>query len=186
MKNVLKKLAIVALLLGTSATYANDSKEIVSIIKNVEKGDQITVKDDSGEIIYNNVIANDGNLTQLFDFSKLRKGDYTVEINKDYIIEINTIKVTDESVYIVKSSEEKVFKPVFRPLDNKLIISKIALDARELDVELYYKDELIFSENVEENEDVFNRIYKLDKTNKGFYKAIVKTNERVFVEYFRI
>jgi hypothetical protein len=66
-----------------------------------------------------------------------------------------------------------------------VIISKLALDYPEMEVELYYEDELIHSETVK-GDKTLNRVYKLDKTIKGQYAIIVKTNGRVYSENFRI
>ena len=52
-------------------------------------------------------------------------------------------------------------------------------------VELYYNSELIHSETVK-GEAILNRVYKLDSKLKGDYTAVVKSDNRVFVENFRI
>ena len=54
-----------------------------------------------------------------------------------------------------------------------------------MDVELYFEDELIHSENVE-GKDVLNRVYKLDTTVKDEYTAVIKSNGRVYTKNFRI
>ena len=55
-----------------------------------------------------------------------------------------------------------------------------------MNVKLYYDGELIFSENVKEEAEILNRVYRLDETNPGAYKAVIKTNDRVYTENFRI
>jgi len=54
-----------------------------------------------------------------------------------------------------------------------------------MEVELYYGNELIYSETVEGSK-VLNRLYKLNKTIKGDYSAIVKSDGRVYIKNFRI
>ncbi len=81
--------------------------------------------------------------------------------------------------------KEKIFKPVFRFENSKVLISKLAIDSDEMTVELYYENELIYTENVKGKE-ILNRIYQLDETLRGDYKAIIRSSNRVFIENFRI
>lgn len=187
MKTFIKSILIVAVMFGTYTSYASETFSSSPIYKFVNEGDLISVTDANGEVIYQGNIKHNGNLVKLFDFSNLINGVYNVEIDKDFEIESVNLLVKDKKVTLLTDSQEKIFKPVFRSEKNTLIISKIAFDSVEIEVELYYEDELIYTESIEEQEDnIFNRVYKLDKTNRGFYKAIVRTNDRVYVKTFRI
>ena len=185
MKKLFKNILVLAVVLGTYTSYANETLKVATTFKHVKKGQLIAVSDASGEVIYKGTINYNGNLTTLFDFSQLKDGKYTVEITKDFEIEINTIEVKNNSVSYSSDSEVKIYKPVFRTKNDKVIISKLALDSKQMKVELYYENELIHTETVKGN-DVLNRVYKLDKTLNGNYTAIVKSEDRVFVENFRI
>lgn len=186
MKTLLKKTLVLAVMLGTLTSYATENSEVTPLTSNyVTKGSLISVSDANGEVIYSGKINYNGNLTTLFDFTQLNDGKYTVEINKDFEIEISTIKVNNHVVTYVNSDKKKIHKPVFRSENGKILISKLAVDSTEMSVDLFYNNELIHSENVN-GQGVINRIYKLDKTLHGEYTAVVKTNDRVFVENFRI
>ena len=106
-------------------------------------------------------------------------------MNKAYEILINTIEVKNNLVTYSNDSEVKIYKPVFRTKNDKVIISKLALDTKQMMVELYFGNELIHSETIK-GEGVLNRVYKLDKTLKGDYTALIRTNGRVYVENFKI
>ncbi|MFP4844672.1 hypothetical protein [Winogradskyella sp. PE311] len=185
MKDLFKRILVVAVMLGTYTSYASETLEINTLTHNVEKGNKITVTDGTGEIIYIGLVNYDGNLTNLFDFSQLRDGNYTVEVNKDFVIEINSINVKNNVVTFNSNIEEKIYKPVFRIENSKIIISKLALDNKGMDIKLYYNDEVIFSETVK-GEKILNRIYQLDNSFKGEYTTVIRSNDRVFVETFRI
>lgn len=176
MKRIKNKLVLVALLLGITS-YANGKEK---------KGNLISVSDASGKVIYSAHTNSNINLKNIFDFSQLKEGRYTVEINKDFEIEINTIEVKNKTAKLLISDSKKVFKPVFRSENAKVLISKIAFDTDTIKVELYYENELILNETVKSNDAIINRIYKLDDTQTGNYKAIIKSNNRVFVERFKI
>ena len=185
MKNLFKNILVLAVMLGTYTSYANEVLEVATSFKHVKKGNLIAVSDAYGEVIYSGTINYTGNLNTLFDFSQLKDGIYTIELNKAYEILINTIEVKNNLVTYSNDSEVKIYKPVFRTKNDKVIISKLALDTKQMTVELYFGNELIHSETIK-GEGVLNRVYKLDKTLKGDYTALIRTNGRVYVENFKI
>ncbi|MTE26124.1 hypothetical protein [Winogradskyella ouciana] len=187
MKTLIKSILVVAVMFGTYTGYASETLRTLPTFKFINEGDSISVTDSSGEVIYQGRINYNGNLIRLFDFSQLNDGVYTVEISKDFEVEIVNLNVKNKEVTLLTDSQEKIFKPVFRTENSKIIISKIALDTKEMEVELYYEDELIYNESVDgQEEDILNRVYKLDETNRGDYTAIVRTNDRVYIKRFRI
>ncbi|WP_299098006.1 hypothetical protein [uncultured Winogradskyella sp.] len=185
MKNVFKKLLVAAVVLGTYTSYANEVAEVKSSYNHVEKGNYISVSDTSGEVIYSGEINYSGNLITLFDFTQLKNGTYNVEVTKDFKIELNTIEVKNNVVSVIDSDKKMIHTPVVRTEDSRILISKLALDAENMEIELYFEGELIHSEIVE-GEKILNRVYKLDETLDGDYTTIIKSNDRVFVKNFRI
>lgn len=177
MKTIKNALVLGALIFGILTSFANEK---------LNKGKLVSISNASGKIIYSAQIDSEINIEKVFDFSQLKDGRYTIEINKDFEIEINSIEVKNRIVKALSDTYRKVFKPIFRTEDAKVFISKIAFDTDTIEVELYFEDELIHTEKVDDSEAVINKIYRLDETQKGSYKAIVKTNNRVFVERFKI
>ncbi len=186
MKTFIKSILVVAVMFGTYTSYANDTINVLPTTKLVNEGDKVSVIDASGEVIFSGHIKHTGHITKLFDFSQLRDGIYKVEIGKAFEIETLSLEVKNHKVVLVANSQEKIYKPVFRTYDGQLIVSKIALDSNKMNVELYFEDELIHEETVEGSENILNRVYRLDKTNRGNYSAIIRTNDRVYIKNFRI
>ena len=185
MKTMIKNILVLAVMFGTFTGYANEVSEVTTTSNYVMKGSKISVTDASGRVIYRGEINHNGNLTTLFDFTQLENGKYTVEISKDFEIDVNTIEVKNNVVSYINSDKKKIFKPVVRNKDAQVLISKLALDTNSMKVELYFEGELIHTDVVTGSK-VLNRVYKLDKTLKGNYTAIIKSNDRVFIENFRI
>jgi hypothetical protein len=185
MKTLFKSILVLAVMLGTCTSYANEALKVKSTFNNVEKGDGISVTDSKGEVLYNGLVNSAGNVQNLYDFSQLKDGIYKIEVNKDFEINTNLVQVKNKVVTFIESSNSTIFKPVFRNQDSKVIISKLAIDTKEMIVELYFGNDLIYTETVK-GEAVLNRVYKLDETLTGDYTAIIKANGRVFVENFRI
>lgn len=187
MKTLIKSILVVAVMFGTYTGYANETLRTLPTFKFINEGDSISVTNSEGEVIYQGRVNYNGNLIRLFDFSQLNDGIYTVEISKDFEIQVLNLSVTNNKVTLLTDTQKKIFKPVFRVENNKLIISKIALDKKEMEVELYYGDALIYTEHVDgQNEDILNRVYQLDATNRGDYTAIIRANDRVYIKRFRI
>jgi hypothetical protein len=185
MKNLIKGILVVAVMFGTYTSYANEKTDNSPTYHYVNEGSKISVYDESGNTIYTGMVKYNGSLTRLYDFTQLDNGKYTIEINKDFEIEVTSILVNNREVTFVENSKEKIFKPVFRSEDSRIIISKLGVDTNEMKVTLYFEDNLIYSDTVKGSQ-VLNRVYKLDETQPGEYTAVVKANNRVFIENFRI
>ncbi len=185
MKKVVRNILVVAVMLGTYTGYASTTTSDLPTSYEVKKGKYISVKDESGNVIYRGEINQDRNIKDFLNFSQLNDGIYTVEVSRAYEIEINTVEVKNSLASFIDNAKEKIFKPVFRTENSKVIISKLALDAKEMEVELYFEDNLFHSETVKGGK-ILNRVYQLDRGLPGDYTAIIRSNDRVYVEHFRI
>lgn len=185
MKNLVKGILVVAMMFVTYTSYASEKTDKSPTYHYVNEGSKISVYDESGNKIYTGMVKYSGNLTRLYDFTQLDNGKYTIEINKDFEIEVTSILVSNRQVTFVANSRDKIFKPVFRNEDSRIIVSKLGIDTNEMRVNLYFGDTLIYSDTVK-GDQVLNRVYKLDETLPGEYTAVVRANNRVFTENFRI
>ena len=189
----LKKITLVALMLGTLIGYANEDKKTTNNkakstvkveFKNVKKGQTLTIKDDQGTAFYNNEIKIAGNYSRTFNFSALEDGIYSAELNKDFEIHIKEFYVKNGLVTFLNNNNEKVFKPVIRAKDNLLYVYKLAFKQESVKITIQYNDEVILSEVVEGKE--LQRAYKLSKNKIGNYKILVSSNDRTFVKEFTL
>ncbi len=192
--NFIKKTILVAgLMLGTFSNYANNSEsEILAnannvkvIFNEVKKGQKLTIKDINGVVLYAEDVTKNGKLIKTFDFSLLNNGDYSLELEKDFQIEVKSIKIENHKVIISDDNKQVILKPVIRTENNLLMVTKVAFDKKPIQVELYYNNEIILSETIE-GDSILNRVYKLDQKEKGDYKVIVKNNGRSYSNQFKI
>ncbi|MBF8148923.1 hypothetical protein ITJ86_03385 [Winogradskyella sp. F6397] len=186
MKTLFKHILVLAVLLGTCTSYANATLEVLPTFNSVKKGNSISVTDAVGEVIFSGLINYDGNISRLYDFSQLKDGIYTIEVEKSFEIEVSIVEIKNHNVNFLNQRSEKIYKPVFRLEKDRLIITKLALNNPSMGVEIYYGDELIHTESINESGDILNRIYKLDHSIKGDYTAVVTSNDRVFVQNFSL
>lgn len=192
MKTIKRNLLVVVLMLGTLVNYAKNSelnnvlstKKVKVVFKGADKGQRLKVKDDEGVTLHFENVSRRGNLIKYFDFSGLESGNYTLELEKDNEIIIKSIIIEGKTVVFTGEKTEKIFKPVIRNINNKLMISQVTFDENPLGVEIYYKNEVIYSESVKGN-NIINRIYKLDAVMTGNYKVIVHKNGRNYSKEFK-
>jgi hypothetical protein len=194
MKITIKKSLLVALMFGTLICYANDknvaiinldAERVMIEFKSVKKGQILAIKDVDGITIYNQEIKNSGDYSKLFNLTALKNGKYTAELDKDFEVLIKTFKVEDNFVSFLTKENKKVYKPVIRNKENLILISKINFENEPLKVFLYYKEEVIFSKIVT-GKQILNRIYKLSESEKGDYKVIIYSNNRIYFKEFTI
>lgn len=197
MKNLIKYTIAFAVLFtttianaNTSFKFVNDAKTTTLKLSDVKPGNQLVIKNDYGIVIYKETIKNSGAYNKGFDLTDLPSGDYFFELNKDSEIKIIPFNVTNQTVSFNKEEEETIFKPIVTNKENRVYISKLSLQLKPTEIRVYYENpegtffKLIYSE-VFTNSKVISRVLNLDKTIKGRYKIVTKTEGRMFVDYIQ-
>jgi hypothetical protein len=193
MKTTIKKYLVLVMMLGTFINYANESNNSFDIIdgkrvkvefKTVKKGHMLSIKNENGVVMYSQEIKRSGTYSQVFDLSKLEKGNYTTELEKDFEIIIKYFSVLRGQISF--KNEKTIFKPVIRIKENLILISKMNFEKEPLKITLYYDDEIILSEKVKEGGDILNRVYRVSEKIKGNYKVVVSSNNRSYMQDFNI
>ena len=196
MKNVIKNIkkgTLTLALLATVISYANsisyninnEAKKTSITLKNVKKGNQLSIVDNNGIILYKEFIEQAGVYIKSFDLTTLPDGYYFFELEKD--VEIKTIPfvVKTNKVEFKKEASKSVFKPLLKAIDNRLFITKLSLNKEPLMIDIYYKNTKIYSEEIKDTQKI-ERIYKLDEKEKGNYKVIFKSDGRTFEKHINI
>ena len=175
MKKVITKKILVALLFGmlTNSIVGNNFRNINREIP------LIFIKNTTGKIIYEKPGDIYSSNIKEIDFSYLENGYYTLEINKDFHIEIKPFTVISGKAIFHPRAEKTIFKPVIRSNKNKILISKLNFETCSMKVNIYYEDELILSDIIE-GKKLIQKIYTLHKNKKGDYKIVAKVNDRIY------
>ena len=160
-----------------------DIKKTAITINNVKAGNLLTIKDYNGIVLYKELINLSGTYKKGFDLTALPNGNYFFEVNKD--MEIRTIPFTVKSSEVVfnKAEEKITFKPFVRQKGDLVLITKLATNLEALKIDIYSDAngsyELAYSEEVEGIQTI-ERTYKLEKGN---YKIILNSNNKVFTKF---
>ncbi len=200
MKNLIRKTVLIVAMAVTLLGNANEGlsfvekdgeiKKTVLKIDHVKPGQLLSIIDVNGLIIYKEHIKISGVYNKYFDLTALPDGYYFFEINKGVEIRKIPFSVNLNNVSFNKENESIIYKPIVRVKENSLFITRLSLQEEPLEIEVYYEDEysnfnLIYSETVE-NTKILNRIYTLDAEEKGNYKLVFKSSDRLFVEKIKL
>lgn len=195
-KGILMVMMLSAMLSNATrpATFENkvEIKNSILSIHNVKQGQQLVIKDYYGIVLYKELIEKSGAYSKGFDLTALPNGEYYFELDRDIEIQVIPFKVYMNKVEFLKEKETKFFKPVIRFKENKVLLSRLSFDNKPLEVKIYYDYdngysgyELLHSEKFKDTK-IVERVYALDKTKKGNYKVVVKTEGREFTESITI
>lgn len=186
----IKKMSLVALMFISTIGYAERrnvltfSKVAIVEFVNAKKGHQLFVKDEYGIILHSETIKTSGDLSKALNLKQLKDGKYTVELEKDFEIIIKPFEIKNNVLVFFKTNETKIFKPVVRQENRKLLVSQLSLKSEPVEVEIFFEDDLIYSETITGEKNI-NRIYKLQDETYGNYHAIIKIDNRSYIEYFK-
>tara|TARA_R110001606_G_C15152052_1_gene625881 strand:- start:62 stop:643 length:582 start_codon:yes stop_codon:yes gene_type:complete len=193
MKTIKRKVFVAIFMLVTIVNFANNkdlntllSADKVKVTFNdAKKGNQLIIKDANGTILHSEEVTKEGTLIKTYNLSELKNGIYTLELEKDFEIVVKSVKVNNKKVTFLVDAERLIFKPIVRNEENILMITKIAFDAKPLQISIYYNNEIIYSETIEGDE-ILNRVYSLDKELKGEYKVVSYNNGRSYINNFKL
>lgn len=197
MKKLFKNFLVVGLTLTTLTGFADapitgpESNTLINF-SDVKPGQKLYIKNNAGTIIHEETIEDSGSYSKGFDLANLPKGRYTIELDKDFEIKVLPFIVNNNSVSMLESNNYVYFKPVMRSKDNLLFVSKLTFDETPMDVKIYYDSkagnshyDLIYSETLTNNQ-ILERVYKLNETEKGNYKVVLTANNRTFSKIMKI
>ncbi|GAA3571075.1 T9SS type A sorting domain-containing protein [Snuella lapsa] len=195
MKNVIKnskKGILTVSLLTSMLSFANEAPSLfikntiektIITLNNLKEGNQISIKDANGIIMFKESIQETGTYTKGFDLTSLPNGMYFFEVEKGFEIKIIPFVVESNNVTFEKENSTTIFKPIVRKKNNRLYISKLAPNFEPLHISIYSNsgtaDHLIHSETIK-NTQIIEKIFDL---KEGDYKIVFNSNKRVYTKY---
>lgn len=196
MKNLIKRSLVFVVLFTALLGRANDISSLRNIkdekttmltLLDVKQGNQLSIKDAFGLVLYKESIKDSGEFVKGFDLTSLPDGEYYFELDRDLEIRVIPFKVSMAKVDFNKEMETIIYKPYVSKKENNILLSKLSLDKQPLEVKIYYdydsgSYELIHSETLENTINI-QRVYRLLKREKGNYKVVINSEGRSFVEY---
>lgn len=193
MKNLRKNLFVVVLLFGTISMNANtasedlDIKPSVTILRygDVKEGYEVSIKDNSGIVLYNESIQKDGQYVKGFDLTTLPEGDYSFELDKSFEIQIKPFMVLEGNVKFLNEGNYTIFKPVIRKKDGLVFVSQLTFDAN-VKIEISNRSNTILHSELVDTKLGLRRIFDFSNLPINDYKIVIKTQNRRFVNHITL
>ncbi|WP_308991870.1 hypothetical protein QLS71_006350 [Mariniflexile litorale] len=195
MKNVLnisKKGILMVTMFATLLSSANessfntikdDAKKTALTLTDVKAGNQLSIKDANGIVLYTELIQKSGIYAKGFDLTSLPNGAYVFELDKE--VEIKTIPfiINQNNIVVYKSKQTTNFKPHLTQKGNLLFVSKLSPNLEAVRISVYSNNnseyELLHSEKITDVQ-IAERVYKLEKGN---YKIIINSDNKEFTKF---
>lgn len=192
MKKLVNRSLLVALMLGSLSSYASETyfekgtnNGVITTSKNVKKRTHLFIKTVTGKVVHEQTINVTNTGINDLDTSSLKDGYYTLEINKDFEIDVLNFTVVKGEAIFHKETEKTIFKPVLRNEKNKILVSKLDFEGDPMKIAIYHENEVIYRDIVE-GENLMKKVYVLQENIKGTYKVVAIANNRIYKNEFTI
>ncbi|GAA4280107.1 hypothetical protein [Gaetbulibacter aestuarii] len=195
MKKLLTNSILIATMFATvhsfaaTATINNDLKpydegKMALTLENVSSGNSLAIKDSNGMVLYKELIKTSGTYKKGFDLTALPDGAYVFELDKDLEIKIIPFTVTANKVAFKKAESKSIFKPYIRQKDNKVLISKLALNGEPVKIDIYAETDGVYQLSYSETIKGVKAIGKVYALKSGAtYKITLKSINKEFTTF---
>jgi len=200
MKNAIKitrKVLLATTMVVSMLSYANesfvsiikkDSKKAALVFNDVKKGNQLSITDDTGVLLYKELIKKSGVYAKGFDLTVLPEGKYVFKLSTDTKIKAMPFTVNSKTIYFNKALETTTHKPIIRVKDNLAYITKLNLDLKPVNINVYFSsfekpnsEKLIYTETIYNTKDI-GKVLNLKSKAKGKYRIALVTENLSYTE----
>lgn len=191
MKKLNNVLATVALILISGAAMATGNlkvnivqsaydEAVVKISNAVESQFEVEIRNINNDIVYYKQTQRPSkNLTQTFDFSRLRDGEYTLEVRLDKEQNLSVINIKSGKVTV--TDQDREVQPYFAFKNERLDISYLNHEKDEVMLYVYdNKQGELLQEIALGKEFALHRAVDFSKLNKGSYDAVLVCDDNVY------
>lgn len=141
---------------------------------------QVSIKDNYGVVLHKEVIKQHKISKQKYDLKNLDMGLYTLVVEYDHVINIQTIQKNIKNIEINNEELKCIFKPNFRQAPNYLDLNMLCLGNPELRLSIQNSEgQIIYNEVTAETAPLHKR-YNISNLEPGYYTFLVSTTDNSF------
>jgi len=156
----------------------SDNKALMEISNSTVQKYEISLSNSLGEVLYRHKTKGEhSKLNKVFDFSKSDYDTYRLIVKLDG--ESTEQHLTVDETGILVGETIKKTDPIFSHRDNLLILAFQNHNDEELNLNLYQKEDLIFSKNMS-NASKIKKGFDLSKLDKGDYRVVFSAGEDLY------
>ncbi len=144
------------------------------------KNFEVTLKDNSAKVLFNENVKEGKEFAKLFDLSKLPVGIYTLTIEDAQSIYNQLIEVGQNTLTIDENKESQIFKPAVYQRDEKVFVSALLLGAEDGEVVIFDKNgEVVYREEMG-NKDKIEKVFSFAGKNPEDYSMAIRYRDQSF------
>lgn len=192
MKNLVKSILVLTIAFGSLSINASnfaanievskvENKLIKLTLEGLEDGVTILLKDEYGEVIYDEKVKNN-QYSKNFSLENLLDGDYLLEFRGKTVIKKTAIQIKNSIVAINDAKEVVIFRPTVNLNGDLLVVNKLAATTNEaFNISLYDEESnLLYTERIEGSKNL-GRKFNIALLQEGRYDVVMESKG----EYFR-
>lgn len=187
MKNVVKSISIVIVLLTVSVNFANEP--ILKVLSNQEKvldiqmntdahQTKLQIVDINSEVIYAERIDSKSSYAKKLSLESIPSGTYFLSFDDVTKKTVFTLEVSKGSITVLKK-EEKI-KPVYSYKNGKLVLNFINLEEKDVKVTIVDSEGRTLYEEVMVNEKYIGKVFNFTKAFEDTYTVIIKDENNTY------
>ncbi len=146
----------------------NNTKLVhVTINSPVSESMDLVLFNDQNRVIYEEKLENVSRFEHSYDLSGYEEGTYTLVLEKENMNYHRVIDVRGSGVTLADSFY--TFKPVFKMVDDKLLVHYINNGHREIGISIEHGSETLFENYYGNHEQVFSEVFTVEDLGIGNY-----------------
>lgn len=141
----------------------------------------ISIKDKEGLVLYSDMAHSGSNYQKTYDFSQLPNGQYTIEVENEFVIKSAAIDVLASRI-IVADENITIHKPIVKINGDFLDLNFLNLKEKNVEFQLYDSSgRMVFSQDL--NKDVLvSKRYNISQLPRDSYSVVIYNNDRMLTK----
>ncbi len=190
MKTIFKLSAMVAFMLSTVVSMANetkssliasfDAKSMIFQLDGLSNETSITFMDTEKVVLYSESVYNKRKYKKKFDLRNLKEGTYSLSMENNLKVIKYQLSVEDKDVKII--SKEETYKPIFKRTGDIVYINFLNLDSKLVYIKVYdSENRILFKEAIKDNS-VVEKAINFESAFEDNYTVVVEKEDKSYHE----
>ncbi|KZS42682.1 hypothetical protein AWE51_04325 [Aquimarina aggregata] len=195
MKRVINLSLLICVILFSTAVKAADflsvrienSSTINVSLSNISKGQKLYLKDYTGTILFNATLKAMPSYRKYFNFNSVADGIYFVETETEFDVKVTPVLKNSKGIALIEDSSITIFKP--KVLVQNSLVKVMLTRSKKSPLSISISDEngeTLLTEKVEEENLIFERLYKFSEVPSGRYIISFDLGDRSFTKEVNI
>ncbi len=163
----------------------NDQQNLVVELQGVESKAVLSLRDESGVVIFKDQFLNQDNYSKTLSFEDLPNGTYTLTLDKEFTVSNSRIHKSGKSLIVDNGKYEFVFKPMFKTYGKKVLVYMANPAEKNTEIEIFdLSGEQVG--NLKTKDLVLKKTFDFTEVPSGEYTLKVTSGDHVFYKTLQV